>query len=83
MFWKTWCKLIKKTSTFKWQILTKFITFTNGLIAIRKTQFILQNVINVGINTLAVPIPSFVIELTYMKVLTVDLITKSKLSKKL
>ena len=37
--------------------MTKFITFANHLIAIPKTQYILQNIINVGNNTLVVPQP--------------------------
>ena len=35
------CKLMKKLQLFKSEILTKFITFTNHLIAIPKTQYIL------------------------------------------
>ena len=36
------------------KILANFIKFTDHLIVIPKTQYILQNVINVGNNTLAV-----------------------------
>ena len=65
------------------KILANFITFTDHLIVIPKTQYILQNVINVGNNTLAVLKLSFVIGLTIIKVLTVNLRTKNKFPKKL
>ena len=59
------------------EIVTKFVTFTNHLTAISKTQYILQNLINVGNNTLVVPKPSFVIGLIIVKLLIVSLRTKN------
>ena len=67
----------KKLQHLKSDILTKFITFTDYLIEIPKTKHILQNVINIGNITLAVPKSSFVIWLTIIKVLTINLRTKS------
>ena len=67
----------KKLQHLKSGILTKFITFTDYLIEIPKTKHILQNVINIGNITLAVPKSSFVIWLTIIKVLTINLRTKS------
>ena len=72
---------MKKTS--KSENLTKFVTFTNHLIAIPKTQDTIQNVISVGNNTLAVPKPSLAIGLTIIltKAVTVNLRTKNKFAK--
>ena len=61
----------------------KLITCTKHLIEIPKTQSILQNLINVGNNTVTVLKLPFVIGLTLMKVLTVNLTTKNKFPKKL
>ena len=67
----------------KSDILTKFIIHKPLNCSSKNAVYlILQNFINVGNNILPVPKSSFVIGLTIIKVVTVNLRTKNKLSKK-
>lgn len=77
------CKLMRKTPTLKKQISDEIYHNYKPFTAISKTHYFLQNVINAGKNRLAVPKPIFVIGLTIVKVLTINLRTKRKFTKKL
>ena len=77
------CKLMKKTSTFKKRNSDETYHIHQALNCNSKIQYILKNVINVGNNALVVLKLSFVIGLTIIKVLPVNLRTKNKFPKKL